>query len=306
MRDIGELVTIDRMTRFLKTRSDVVCHAGDDCAVVAVGGSELLLTSDSVIEGRHFEPGTPPEVIGHKIAARVLSDIAAMGGEPRWGLVNIEATANTSVEIVETISRQISETADRYGMAIVGGDLAEGSNLQVHAFAVGEIPVGQAVLRSGAEPGDLICVTGSLGASLASRKHLTFEPRIKEGQWLRRWATSMIDISDGLATDLRHIMDRSEVGAKIISSRIPLTAEAAIAEDGKSALEHALFDGEDYELLFTIPPDKQKLVLPKWIPSFDIPCSVIGIITNQVGLLECVDDRGVTTRITGAGFAHFS
>lgn len=306
LRDIGELAAIERLTRHLRSRRDILCHAGDDCAIVGVGGAELLMTSDAVIEGRHFTPGTSPDAVGRKIAGRMLSDIAAMGGEPRWGLVNIEATADTPAAVVETISRQISETADRFGMVIVGGDLSEGPNLQIHGFAVGEAPPGQAVRRSGAEPGDLICVTGSLGASLASGRHLTFEPRIKEGQWLRHWATAMIDVSDGLATDLRHIMSRSQVGAKIISSRIPLTAEAAIADDGRSALDHALYDGEDYELLFTIPPDKQNFVLPKWLPVFDIPCTVIGMITKQTGVLECVDDKGEGRIITGSGFVHFA
>lgn len=302
--NIGELAAIKRIMRFLPNRADVLCGVGDDCAVVSPGKNspdDFLLTSDAVVEGIHFVKGTAPELIGHKAVGRVLSDLAAMGGEPRWALIDLVAPRKMSVATLDGIYRGAIRLAQRHNLVIVGGDMTEGSAIELHAFAVGTVPQGQAILRSGARPGDLVCVTGSLGGSRA-KKHLTFEPRIKEGIFLRKWATSMIDISDGLATDLGHITEMSGAGMSLVEELIPVSAAAKKAAGRISAIDHALFDGEDFELLFTIPVSKRKAFLRSWRNSFKLNSSLIGAVTPKKGVIVFADTR---RRLTKKAFLHF-
>jgi len=240
LKDIGEHNAIAALTANLKA-------VGDDCAVLPQPGSDfdLVLTSDPLIENVHFTAEATPEQIANKAAGRVLSDFAAMGAEPQYLLINLVAPPEQDFQTLEKIYAEFSNLWKKYGVEIVGGDLAEGPVLELHVFGVGRVPKGTALLRSGAKPGDLIYVTGPLGGAQKSGKHLSFEPRLEWGKALRESGvvTSMMDISDGLATDLRHILKASGVGAELVSENIPRIG----------TLEEALFDGEDFELLFTAP-----------------------------------------------------
>ena len=307
-RDIGEFGLIRRLQRYAATPANVIVGIGDDCAVVRAGTAaegDLLLTSDAVIEGVHFAKGTAGEAIGHKAAGRVLSDIAAMGGEPLWMLADLVLPADTPVAAVEGIYRGASRLARKYGMAIVGGDTAGGPGLEIHAFGVGRVPRGTAVLRSGARRGDALYATGRLGGSLAGR-HLRFEPRVAEGEWLRegRWASSMIDISDGLASDVRHIMERSGVGVLLDLANVPVSRAARGAAAGRDPLEHALYDGEDFELLFTVTARRQAAFERAWRERFRLACTRIGSVTSRRGKLESLTPEGRAVQI-GRGYEHF-
>ena len=310
VRDIGENRLIERLTRYLPGRSDVVAGVGDDCAVVRTGRGDpfdLLLTSDPVIEGVHFLPDAAPERVGHKAVGRVLSDIAAMGGEPLWALVDLVVPANTPVQWIEDVYRGAGRLARRHGLAIVGGDTSAGPTRELHVFAVGRVPKGAAILRSGARPGDAIYVTGRLGGSDAGR-HLTFEPRLAEGQWLRagRWATAMMDLSDGLATDLPRMLKASGAGATLDAARIPVSAAAKRqAAAARTALQRALTDGEDFELLFTVREAGTAAFEKAWAQRFRLPCARIGIVTKTQGAIELMLQDGHRKNMRGRGFEHF-
>jgi thiamine-monophosphate kinase len=235
VRDIGEFGLIRRLQRQLRSR-----YIGDDCAVLPGGA---LLTCDPVIEGIHFLPNTPPRQVGWKAMARNLSDIAAMGGEPRYAVVSLGLRPATPVRYVEELYRGLNAVARKFGCQIVGGDTA---HVRHEQFIVVTL-LGHAdrpVLRSGAKPGDVVFVTGKLGGSFRSGKHLRFTPRLAEARWLVKHCRphAMIDVSDGLANDIQRLVEASRVGFDITSTKIP----------GK--LPGALTDGEDFELLFTVAP----------------------------------------------------
>ena len=307
MKDIGELAAIRRILARLPERADIRRGAGDDCAVVRGADRrwDWLLTSDPVIEGVHFAAGTPRAAVGRKAVGRILSDLAAMGGEPQWALLDVVAPPAMPVAHLDALYDGLLPLANRFGMAVVGGDLASGQRLEVHAFGVGRVPAGRAVLRSGARPGQGVYVTGSLGGSVRG-KHLRFVPRLREGAWLRDWATAMIDVSDGLASDLRHIIEESGVGARIDLPRLPVSRAAAALRDGRGPLAHALHDGEDFELLFTIPAAREPAFAAAWRRTFKLRCSRIGSVTRRAGVLECVDPSGRVSRLTDTGYQHFA
>ncbi len=305
--DIGELAAIERIGKMLPGHRDVVLGAGDDCAIVSPGvtsGIEWLLTSDPVIEGTHFVRGTPCADVGHKAVGRVLSDIAAMGGVPRWALIDIVTPASMPVADLDALYRGASELAAAHGLIIVGGDMAEGPAIEVHVFAVGEAPAGRAVRRSTARVGDHVYVTGTLGGSLLGR-HLRVTPRIPEGVFLRDWATAMIDVSDGLASDLRHLTTRSGVGCELDTERIPISAAARQMHDGHTPLDHALHDGEDFELLFTVPEMRDDEFVAAWKATQKTPCTRIGRLTAERDLIACVFPGGGSFALEGTGFVHF-
>lgn len=280
---------------------------GDDCAVVEwpANHADIVLTSDPVIEGVHFASDAPPEHIGHKAVGRVLSDFAAMGAEPLWLLINLVATPETSVERLEVIYDGAHRLCRQFQCTIIGGDLARGPLLELHVFGVGTVPGGSAILRGGAQPGDALYVTGALGGSLA-KKHLVFLPRIPEGRFLRenRWTTAMMDVSDGLAADLRRLASQSRVGAELELARIPVSEAARRSRDGRPPEAHALCDGEDFELLFTISPDRTEVFEKQWRASFDLPVTRIGRITAETGLLTVRDSGGISP-LTLDGYQHF-
>ncbi|MFC1498778.1 thiamine-phosphate kinase [Verrucomicrobiota bacterium] len=307
LKDTGEFSTIERLRSLLPAGEDK--SPGDDCAVVQTTDNtsfDWLLTSDPVIEGIHFDSSTDPLSIGYKAIGRALSDLAAMGGEPYWALINIVAPSETDVSRLEEIYKGATSIAAKFDLAIVGGDISMGKTLELHVFAAGRVPADCAVYRKGAEPGNIIYVTGSLGGSF-KRKHLSFQPRVTEGIWLRSesWPTSMIDISDGLASDLRHIISPTETGAELDIAKIPISPEALSMKDNISALNHALCDGEDFELLFTIPASKTELFESSWKDTFDLACTAIGRITDKKDEIEMADKNGKHTILKNKGYEHF-
>ncbi len=312
LSDIGEIGMLKLLCRSLPVGRDVLVGPGDDCAVVSLSRAglgmkrmDLLLTSDPVIENVHFKPRAPSAAVGHKALGRVLSDIAAMGGEPLWALVDVVAPEGTRSLRLSGIYRGIVSLARRCGVSIVGGDIARGLALELHVFCAGQVPRGKAVLRSGARPGDGLFVTGALGGSGAG-KHLRFEPRLKEGRWLaeRGWASAMIDVSDGLASDLRRICERSGTGAALLVDAVPLS-RAALKNGKSEALHHAMTDGEDFELLFTVSARKEKAFLQAWRRRFKLSCSRIGGITAQPGIVELANRAGARIVLKDRGYEHF-
>jgi thiamine-monophosphate kinase len=286
LKELGEHNAIAALTANLKA-------VGDDCAVLPLDAHyDLVLTSDPLIQGVHFAPGTDPEAIGWKAAARVLSDFAAMGADPQYLLINLVAPPEQDFQTLEEIYAGVSKVRKLFDVDLVGGDLAQGPTLELHVFGVGRVAKGKALLRSGARPGDVIYVSGPLGGSFASGKHLNFMPRIKEAKWLRQsgFVRCMMDISDGLATDLRHILKVSKVGADIVSEKVPKVG----------TLDQAMFDGEDFELLFTVRAED--------VDDFDFQCLEdldqqflrIGTITDQPEVLTL--DGAVLER---KAFEHF-
>ncbi|MDZ4199616.1 MAG: thiamine-phosphate kinase [Kiritimatiellia bacterium] len=280
---------------------------GDDCAIVPAPGRDwdLALTSDPMIEGRHFLPNTDPRRIGHKAVGRVLSDLAAMGAEPLWILVDLVAPREMPVSKLKALYAGATDLCRRYGAVIAGGDTACGEILELHVFGVGRVPGGQAALRSGGRVGDAIFVTGALGGSLSGH-HLDFEPKLAEGLWLRsgHWISAMMDVSDGLASDLRRIFEQSRVGGLLKTSRIPISEAARIA--GGDPVAHALCDGEDYELLFCVPAEKADELEAAWSAKWDEPCFRIGELIDQPGELLLEDADGVQMSCPKGGYEHFN
>jgi thiamine-monophosphate kinase len=310
---MNEFELIARLTRALPTNDSVVVGAGDDCAVLDVGAGDrlLLFKTDAVVEGVHFTSETPPEQIGHKALARCLSDIAAMAGTPMAAVITIGLPKKFKPEFVEKIYAGMNALAKRLGVAIVGGETTTNPERMLLSVAlIGSVPRGKQLLRSGAKVGDAIFVTGELGGSLAGR-HLEFEPRLAEALWLAEHFTihSMMDVSDGLAGDLRHILTASRVGAQLLKSAVPVSKAAkAISRKGdaaKPAFVAALTDGEDFELLFTVASKSAVRLLDAWKKQFPkLKLSCIGKIIAGEGI-KLRDETGIRT-LTAHGYVHFS
>ena len=239
----------------------IVVDTGHDAAVVRFGKSDVLFKTDGVIDGVHFDSAKArPEEIGHKALARCLSDIGAMGGLPSFAVVAMMVPRNADERYLRRIYVGMERTAKRFGTSIVGGDFStHAGKLAITVALLGEARGVDPVRRSGARPGDRIGVTGPLGGSILG-KHLRFTPRVKEGRRLaqRFGVSAMIDLSDGLATDLRHVCDESRVGAVLDERRVPVSAAARrlSRKDRRTPLSHALADGEDYELLYAASPER--------------------------------------------------
>ena len=307
-----EFELIARLTRSLPSNKSVVAGPGDDCAVLDFGLPErlLLFKTDAVVEGIHFTATARPEQIGHKALGRCLSDIAAMAGTPTAALVTIALPRKFDPVFVEAIYGGMNALARRHDVAIVGGETTTNPERMLISVAlVGTVPRGKGVLRSGAEVGDAIFVTGELGGSLAG-KHLEFEPRLVEARWLAEHFSvhAMLDISDGLAGDLRHVLKASRVGAELLSGSIPISREArraAKAEtSAKPPLLAALTDGEDFELLFTVASRDAVPVLDAWKKRFtQLPLTCIGKITASEDIT--IRDKQGVRPLTAHGYVHF-
>lgn len=310
---MNELELIRNLIPLLPTNSAVVTGAGDDCAVVDVGlpDKHLLFKTDAVVEGVHFTPDVAGPAIGHKALGRCLSDVAAMGGNPLCALVTIGLPRGFDFGRVRSIYEGMANLARRHDVAIVGGETTTSPERVFISVAVlGTVSKSACILRSGAQPGDAIFVSGTLGGSLAG-KHLTFEPRLPQGQWLAARGTvhAMIDLSDGLATDLRHLLDASRVGAELLAEAIPVSdvarKRAKQTSDTKLApLTAALTEGEDFELLFTVLPSDAVPLLDAWKAEFpELKLSCIGKITAEHGLR--LRDRQGTRPFEEHGYIHF-
>ena len=252
-------------------RRDVLLGIGDDCALVQPAeGKVIAISCDTLVEGVHFFADMPAHALGYKSLAVNLSDLAAMGAEPAWMTLAL-SLPDVDQQWLADFSSGLFEAAEYYSVALVGGDTTRGPrciNVTIH----GQVPKGKALKRSGAKIGDWVFVTGSLGDSALGldmlrnkqvikpefkeyllNRHYYPTPRVLAGQALRGLASSAIDLSDGLVSDLSHILKASNVGAVIDANAIPLSSSLTGSVDADQALAYALTGGEDYELLFTVP-----------------------------------------------------
>src|SRR5215469_1961119 len=319
---------IDRIEKSLEQRSresrEVRLGIGDDSALFRPrAGHELILTCDWFLEGTHFlRDKHPPDSVGWKCLARALSDIAAMGGTPRCFLLSIAIPASHAGRWLDQFLRGLRRASRKFECVLAGGDTTQRKEILINISVIGESRTGRAVLRSGARPGELIYVSGSLGEAELGlqvirqserpidprspfvRKHLYPEPRLKLGQWLaeERLAGAMMDISDGLSSDLPRLCEASGVGARLERKRIPRAQNSEVMRrHGLDSFELALHGGDDYELLFTVPSQKVKC-LPKVFQG--VKLTPIGRITQKADFVEC-DENGGERRLTAGGWDPF-
>jgi thiamine-monophosphate kinase len=293
---------------------------GDDCALLRPdAGLELAVTTDTLIEGRHFLAGADAEALGHKSLAVNLSDLAAMGAAPRWATLALALPAADEAWLAG-FARGFFALAERHGVDLVGGDTTRSPLLTINVTALGEVPAGVAMYRAAARPGDDIWVSGELGgaalalarpdlaaqsAGLAARLHRP-EPRVELGERLRGLARAAIDVSDGLAADLGHILERSQVGAVVEYAAIP--RPAAFEKCRELERDCILSGGDDYELLFTAP-QAQRRELEALSRELKIALTRIGAIQVDAApgaaTLQVLDAAGKPVAHRG-GFDHFA
>ncbi len=307
---------------FTRATPGAVLGVGDDCALLApTPGMQLAVTSDMLLEGRHFSPQDGPAGLGHKALAVNLSDLAAMGATPRWATLSIALPAADDGWLA-AFTRGFFRIADQYGIELVGGDTTRGP-LTCSVTAIGEVPPGLALRRDGARPGDEVWVSGTLGSAalaLAYRQgRLVMEqidaakvlpalylptPRVELGVALRGIATSAIDISDGLLGDLGHILERSKVGASLNFTALPTHPVAHNYLHEAVARDCVLAGGDDYELCFTAPAGSTDAVLAA-AATAGVAVTRIGRITDAPGL-TVVDADGRPLPIERTGYDHFA
>ena len=311
-KSLSEFELITRLKSGLPTNDSVIVGAGDDCAVIDAGvsGKWQLHKTDAIVEGIHFTRETAPEKVGHKALGRALSDIAAMAGTPRWATVTLGLPDGFDGEMVEAIYEGINRLAKRHEVAVVGGEtVSNPERLAISVAVVGEVDRTKCVLRAGAKPGDGIWATGELGGSLEGH-HLDFSPRLAEGRWLAEHflPSSMIDLSDGLAGDLGHLLDAANAGAELLENALPIRREARLrareSDAAKPPLIAALTDGEDYELCFTLGQGNAVALLDQFRKAFPAtPISCIGRIIEEPGLK--IKQKDGTKEFATRGFVHF-
>ncbi len=296
-------------------RHDVILGIGDDAAIVSPPtNQQIVITTDTLVDGVHFPKETSPFDIGHKSLAVNLSDLAAMGASPAW-LTLALTLPNIDETWLRDFARGFFTLAEEYNAQLIGGDLTRGP-LTITIQAHGLIPAGTAIQRNNAKPGDLIYVTNTLGdAALGlavlqnkitlpnqDQKNIIAKinrptPQIKMGEQLRGIASAALDISDGLAADLGHILEKSHVGAEVNVNLIPLSTFLRDNIHYQDALQFALSGGDDYELCFTVPPNKINQVPEN--------CTCIGKITNT-NKLELHDSNGNEFYLNHTGYQHFT
>jgi thiamine-monophosphate kinase len=334
LADLGEFGLIERLARKLAASGvtpaagEVALAIGDDAALLqSPPGSDVVATADAVIEEVHFRRDwSRPEDVGWKSLAVNVSDLAAMGARPLAALVTVALPAETPVSWVERFYRGLGDCAAEYGCPIVGGDTVRSPRqIAISVTALGSVAAGRAVRRSGAGVGDLLCVTGVLGDSgggLAllqggrrkSRKYASLlerhrrpRPQAVAGPALADagLATAMLDLSDGLGSDLRHLCKACRVGARLHTDWLPISDDARQAAKTLSAdpTRWALFGGEDYELLFTVPPERFSEV-PATLGPFGVVATIVGEITPR--RVTAVDAAGREVPLRPEGFAHFA
>ena len=327
--DLGEFGLIGRIQKLAPRKSSsTLIGIGDDAAALKLSASHTLLaTTDLLLEGVHFDLAyTDFYSLGWKSAAANLSDIAAMGGVPRYCLTALGIPQRTTAEQVTGFYRGFNALLKRHAAELVGGDTCSSrTGLLISVTALGETAPSRLVTRAGAKPGDRIYVTGALGDSAAGleilktggqraegrgaeakrliERHLRPVPRVEWGRKLAlaRCASAMIDLSDGLSSDVAHICEQSRVGAQIFADRIPLSPalRKMSGELARPLLQYALSGGEDYELLFTVPPGRVKK-----LRSLELPVTEIGTIASGK-TASLVDHRGRKIPLSPSGYDHF-
>ena len=303
-------------------RSDVALGIGDDCALlVPPVGQQLAATVDTLVADVHFFAAADPEGLGHKALAVNLSDLAAMGATPAWATLAL-TLPKADEKWLGAFCRGLFALANRYEVQLIGGDTTRGPvtviTIQAHGFA----PPDRALRRDGARPGDCVYVTGTLGdaglalavgfgeATVADKdaEYLRLrlerpEPRIAQGLALRGVANAAIDVSDGLAQDLGHILERSGVGAWLDVEQLPLSPVLLASLDRQAAITTALASGDDYELCFTVPPEQVER-LEQLAVNWNCRCTPIGVITAEPGL-RLLQADGSAFRLEQPGYDHF-
>ena len=279
---------------------------GDDCALLRPdAGLDLAVTTDMLIEGRHFRPGAEARALGHKALAVNLSDLAAMGATPRWATLALALPAAEPAWLAG-FSAGFMALAERYGVDLIGGDTTRGAQRAICVTAIGEVPPGLALERSGARPGDDIWVSGELGgaalglshpeiAEAAQRLNLP-EPRVELGERLRRLAHAAIDVSDGLAGDLGHIAERSKVSATVDYERVPRSSAFGNLKDAGLERDCVLSGGDDYELVFTAPPAHRG--------ELEALAAELRLALTRIGVIEAGAPRVVVLGADGRPLAH--
>ncbi len=293
LADIGEDALIHRITEGLPLGANVITGAGDDCAVLRSNGRNevTLFKTDCVVEGVHFTQVTPANLVGRKALARVISDIAAMGGQPQHAVITLILPSQTAVSYVEDLYEGLKAIAIEFGVSIVGGETSSGPLVIVSVSLLGRASSKAWISRSGAKSGDKIFVTGKLGGSIKGH-HLHFIPRVVPAQWLvsNFKIHAMMDISDGLGKDLPRMAKASKLDFKVKEADLP-------ANDGCTKLQ-AWGDGEDYELLFAVPARAASRLSKAWSNQFpELPLTCIGKFVPQ-GEGDSPDTRA-------AGWDHF-
>ena len=331
--ELTEDELIEEIRRLLSGEEPgVVVGLGDDAAVVEPGSGASVLATDMLIEGVHFERDSiSPRDLGAKAIVVNVSDMAAMAASPRYALVSLGVTPEVEAAWVVELYGGMRAACEEYALSLVGGDTNRSATIVLSVTVVGEVAPGRAVTRSGAQPGDVIVVTGSLGASAGGLVVSRIEParaavclsepwgralvdalarpvaRVGEGQTLAQvGVTAMMDLSDGLAKDLGRLCLASGVGARVELERVPVAGSlrAGAATLGVDALELAVGGGEDYELLATIDATAVERARAELDERFGVPLTEIGLIVDGEGLVA-VDAEGLTRPLEPAGWDHF-
>ena len=302
-------------------RSWVSLGPGDDCAVLKVPeGEELCVSTDTLIEGVHFPEQSPAEVVASRILAANLSDLAAMGAMP-LGCVLAATLPKIDNDWLEAFASTLAQQTEEYGVPLVGGNLARGS-LSFTMTVMGSVPCGEAITRGGSKPGDEIHVTGSLGdaakglelcragqsAGYLVKRYTNPVPRLAVGMALRGLARSMIDISDGLASEVHHLCAAEELGAELDVAALPISRDLLAVADREAATRLALCAGDDYELCFTAAPEKKEAIR-KVAKDSGTAITRIGLVVEQTD----AEQSGVVIRQTDGqilpcddiGYRHF-
>jgi thiamine-monophosphate kinase len=285
--------------------------AGDDAAVLRPAAQRrTVVTVDMLMEGVDFilGPDCPPQAVGHKALAVNLSDLAAMAARPEAAVVAVALPRRGGDALARGIQEGIAALAARHGVALAGGDTnAWDGPLVISVTALGSVPPGAAWRRDNARPGDLIAVTGACGGSLLGR-HLAVEPRVREALWIaeRTAAHAAIDVSDGLSLDLTRMMAASGTAAVLDLDRVPIHADAVRMSrqpgDGRTPLDHALADGEDFELLLALPPEAARTLAAEAAAALGTPVTIIGEVVEGQGLFSSGPDGRAP--LAARGYVH--
>jgi len=315
---LGEFDLIERFFHRASARDDVLLGVGDDAALLEVpSGQALVAATDTLVEGRHFLVGAPAESVGHQALAVNLSDLAAMGADPAWALLSL-SLPDADADWLQRFSDGLFAVAGQHGVALVGGDTVRGPRV-VTITALGVVPAAAALRRGGARPGDLLYVSGWPGEAAAGlaalrsgalmdssdplvRRYLFAEPRVALGRALRGRATAAMDVSDGLLGDLGKLCAASGAGARLDLDRLPISDELARRHSPQQCEHFALYGGDDYELLFTLPPLGSEQVEAELVQTFAL--RRIGVIEEQTGV-RCTRG-GIPVTVSGGGYDHFA
>nr|MBU1328482.1 thiamine-phosphate kinase [Candidatus Omnitrophota bacterium] len=298
LKDLGEFNFINRISKAIKLSSQVVKGIGDDAAVLKYTKDKyLLFTTDMLLEGKHFYKGSSAGLVGGKALSSNISDIAAMGGIPKFAVISIGFTGSMNFKYADELYKGIRKVADKFSVDLVGGDTVGSNKIIINIALIGEVEIKNLALRSKAKEKDAIFVTGNIGGSI-KLKHLNFTPRLKEARFLVKnfKINSMIDISDALLADLGHILEESNKGAMIYEKMIPVSKDAI-------DFDSAIRDGEDFELIFTLSEKQADRLENIW--PFKTKLSRIGKICNAHKGFSLIRKSGKSKKIKPTGFTHF-